>query len=73
MPYLHVILSGGDFMTVNGYTLNPAIGDEDVEEYKALQKGVKEQVKTNLRRGATVDYQYILSHINEFYMPLLLL
>ena len=41
-------------MTVNGYKYNPAIGDEDVEEFKAIQKGVREQVKMSLRKGAPV-------------------
>ena len=41
-------------MFENGYILNPAIGNEDIEEVKAIQKGVREQVKMNKRKGAPV-------------------
>ena len=41
-------------MRVNGYKINRAIGDEDSDEVKAIQKGVREQVKANKRKGAPV-------------------
>jgi len=41
-------------MIGNGYTLNPAIGEEDLEHVKAIQKGVRLQVKLNKLKGAPV-------------------
>ena len=41
-------------MKKNDYKINPAIGDEDKEEVKAIQKGVREQVKMNKKKGAPV-------------------
>ena len=41
-------------MAVNEYKINPAIGDEDSDEVKAIQKGVREQVKISKRKGAPV-------------------
>jgi hypothetical protein len=41
-------------MSANGYTLNPAIGDEDIEEVKAIQKGVREQIKSLKRKGLPI-------------------
>ena len=41
-------------MLENGYTLNPSIGDEDMAEVKAIQQGVRLQVKLNKLKGAPV-------------------
>ena len=41
-------------MAANEYKINPAIGDEDLDEVKAIQKGVREQVKMSKRKGAPV-------------------
>lgn len=41
-------------MNDSGYKINPAIGEEDMEQVKAIQKGVREQVNLNKRKGAPV-------------------
>ena len=41
-------------MKEHGYTLNPAIGEEDKEMVKTIQKGVRLQVKLNQLKGAPV-------------------
>ena len=41
-------------MSANGYVFNPAIGNEDIEEVKAIQKGVREHVKMVKRKGIPV-------------------
>jgi hypothetical protein len=41
-------------LTDRGYTVNPAIGDEDLEHVKAIQKGVRLQVQINKLKGAPI-------------------
>jgi len=41
-------------MTNNVYKINPAIGEEDLEHVKAIQKGVRLQVKLNQLKGAPI-------------------
>jgi hypothetical protein len=38
----------------NGYTINPDIGNEDIEQVKTIQKGVRLQVALNKVKGAPV-------------------
>jgi hypothetical protein len=46
--------AGGAAMRSDGYRINPAIGDEDMEQVKAFQKGVRLLVKLNQLKGAPV-------------------
>ena len=41
-------------MTDNSYRLNPAIGEEDIEQVKAIQQGVRLQVRLNKLKGAPI-------------------
>jgi hypothetical protein len=41
-------------MNSNDYKINPAIGEEDMEQVKTIQKGVRLQVKLNKLKGAPI-------------------
>ena len=41
-------------MEGNNYKVNHAIGEEDMEHVKAIQKGVRLQVKLNQLKGAPI-------------------
>ena len=41
-------------MINNGYIINPAIGEEDIEHVKIIQKGVRMQVNLNKLKGAPI-------------------
>jgi len=41
-------------MIDNDYKINPAIGEEDLEQVKSIQKGVRLQVNLNKLKGAPI-------------------